>query len=814
MKQIRSLLGIVAMAAATVGCQHTQFHQLAGTPNWTPDPPHAQALATEENSGNGIEVGKPKIYDDASLRMMLDGIRAKLAGMSGLDQASLIASLGNISGATISQTQIGFQASGPGLPTVATTNTGGTNSTTTNSNLPTGNTTVPDSVNVATQPTAQSVVTSSPPPTAAPTTPAGLAFTPPAAVAPSSLDLLNQQMQLSYEMASLELLLEGALSDRYIAGQRFVKPRVTLGFPISLRAPAPARDAVAVVEVEIESMPQTLSDEAPTLTALLPREKTYNVAAMTDRTTSIGAGAVIGMIGLSGSFTHGSKALYLVQDQDTIALQRPPDPSHPRLASFLWEFHPVLGEHYVRNGLKQTFVQVALPTLGSVGCFGTIKVRTYWRHFDQKTGTSGSVIAESVLASNANFPIPSFDLTPSVGTINYQDLGDGTVMVSIKAESAAYLAGTYVRLGPTRYDVGKNLTIEDTFIKFVAPIAALARWKPYIVARDGAQADIALYPTPLPVLGACQSPQAARPPAPTPTPPLVGRPVGCERLEITSLAATPLSETDSRVRVAISTSILERFQSQLLLEIGGKVYGLRDVPVKRESGPVITAVVPTASLVSNPDIRVFRPFWNDAQIGNQFVGCGYDVKRITEFDQDSATEHLVLVSVAANGDAVYVLYGNGLDNARILVPTSGATLAPVDSVAPTRLRLLTMTKGALDTTKKIVLQKSDGERPLVIDVPDTKAMPPKVTVDSPVIQNTDELNLSAEHAGDIASVTMGKTTLKWKSVDDSSIRLLNLKADGVTNEQKSQTLTVQYKNGVKVTVNFEVVVARIGVKQN
>jgi hypothetical protein len=307
MKQTIQQLGIAALALVISACQHTEFHQLAGTPNWVPDAPHAQALAHEENDGNGIEVGKPKVYDDASLRMMLDAIRAKLAGMSGLDQASLIAGLGNISGATISQTQIGIQASGPGLPTAATTNTGATNSTTTNSGLPTGNTTVPSSVDVVTQPSTSTVSTSSPPSTATPTVPAGLAFTPPAAVAPSSLDLLNQQMQLSYEMTNLELLLEGALSDRYVEGQRFIKPRVTLGFPISLRPPAAARDAVAVVEVEIESMPQTLSNEAPSVTALLPRDKTYNVAAMTDRTTSIGAGAVIGMVGLAGSFAHGSK---------------------------------------------------------------------------------------------------------------------------------------------------------------------------------------------------------------------------------------------------------------------------------------------------------------------------------------------------------------------------------------------------------------------------------------------------------------------------------------------------------------------------
>src|SRR5580698_10264318 len=70
---------------------------------WTRDPGHITDLNADDASGNGIDVGQPKVYDDASLRMMLNGIRAKLAGLSGLDEASLIAGLGNVSGATIDQ---------------------------------------------------------------------------------------------------------------------------------------------------------------------------------------------------------------------------------------------------------------------------------------------------------------------------------------------------------------------------------------------------------------------------------------------------------------------------------------------------------------------------------------------------------------------------------------------------------------------------------------------------------------------------------------------------------------------------------------
>jgi hypothetical protein len=808
----RSFLWILSVLPLMPGCRHVQpIHQLIGTPNWQPDTDHATQLRDEETNGNGIEVGAPKVYDDASLRMMLDATRAKLAGMSGLNQDALISRLGSISGATISQSQVGLQVTGPSLPGVTSTNTGPTNSVTTNGGLPQGNTSTPATVTVATDPT-QTVVTTSTgtTPPGAPTVPGGIAFTPPGSLSPSALDVLNEQMQLSYEMANLQLLLEGALSDRFVTNQRFIKPRTTLGFPISLRAPEQFRNAVAVVEVEVETARQNLSDpnvpEPPAITALLPREKTYNVAAMTDRMTSIGGGAVIGMVGVSGSFVRGRKTFYLVQDQDTVAMQRPPNPTKKNVTSFLWEFHPVLGQEYVRGGMKQVFVQLALPTLDTVDCFGSIRIRTYWRHFDQKRGITGPVIPESVLASTRIFPVPRFDLVPSVEAIDYQDLGDGTVMVTA---SGSYLAGTYVQLGPTRYDAGKNLILEDTGVKFIAPIAALARWTGHIVARNGAQSDLlnpdAQEPLSSIAQTACITPGLQRIPA---------APRQCsERLRIVSATPEPLNETDSTLRVEIETTMGEAEAKKLLLAIGGRVFGLKDAVVKRESGragPIITAIVPTALLILNPEVRVFQPFWSDRD--GRGLHCRDASYSITGFGQDSTIERLILVSVDKDGNAVYLLYGNGLDKAKLLVPDTDASLEQVDNITGGRIRLLKIKKSALLITKKIVLQKADKQRPLVLDLPDAKATPPKASVDSPVIQNTAELDLSVEQANDVTAVKLDDKVLKYKPVDKSTIRLLNLKVDGVTNEQKTREITIEYRNGAKVTVKLEVVAARIGVK--
>ena len=812
----RLTLAALTLLPLVGGCHRVPpIKQLAGTPNWAPDPAHAQELKTEETGGNGIEVGQPQIYDDASLRMMLDATRAKLASMSGLDQGSLIKNLGSISGATISQSQFALQVTGGG-PSTQTTNTGATNSLTTNGGLPQGNATIPGTTSVTTDPT-QSTVTTSPTAPAVPTAPSGLAFTPPSSVSPSSLDILNEQMQLSYELTNLQLLLEGALSDRFVLNQRFVKPKVTIGFPISLRTPPQFKDAVAVVEVEVTTSPANLSDtnvpEPPAITALLPREKTYNVAAMTDRITSIGGGAVLGPVGVAGSYTRGRKTLYLVQDQDTIAMRRPVS-ENKNSTSFFWEFRPVLGQHYLRNGMKQTFVQLALPVLENVDCFGTVKVRTYWRHFDQKNGIDKNVIPESLLTSTRTFPIPRYDLAPQVDAVSYEDLGDGTVLVHVAGN---YLAGTYVRLGSTRYDAGKSLLVEDAGVTFTAPIASLARWTPHLVARSGVSSDILvpLSQTPLPRLNqtACVGVSSTTASCAPPAQPQQAASCG-EQISFAAgdISVHPLDEASSIVTLSIHSTLTHN-KSDLLLSIGGKVFGLKDAPVQRqfaENTQIMTVVVPTSLLISNPQIKVFLPFWSgDTAKGSCYIASAYLGEG---FGPDSAIEHLVLVSVDQQGNAMYLLYGNGLAGAKLLAPQKGVSLEAVDSVNRDRIALLRVTKDASQGSKKILLQKADGQRPLPLDIPDTKAASPKLSVDTPVIVNTEELDVSADNAADVTDVKMGDKSLKWKLVDKSTIRLLNLQTDGVTSEQKTREISVVFKSGAKGSYKFEVVAARIGVR--
>jgi hypothetical protein len=855
---------------------------------WQPDSVFATDLQNEQKGSNGIEVGEPKIYDDSSLKMMLDQARQRLAAINGLNESALVSHLGAVTGSTMDQTQFGIQVGPAGLPSVATTATGPTTSTTTNSGLPAGQTSLPASTTVATNPSQSVVTTTTPPSSPIPTVPSGLAYTPPSTMSGSALDVLNEEMQLTYETANLQLLLEGALSDRFVKNQRIIKPRTTMGFPITIKPQSRYKNAVAVVEVEVETAPRNLASnslpEPPSVTALLPQEKTYNVAAIKDHMTSIGAGAVVNAISIGGTWVTGRKTYYVVQDQDTVAIERPADPSKPRTTSFAWEFRPVLGEQFVRGGLKQTFVQLALP-IPDQDCYGSIRVRTYWSHFDQKNGIVKEPIADSIL-SRGKLSIPHYDLTPQVDGVSYQDLGDGTVLVAVQG---SFLAGTYVQLGVTRFDTTKGLLVEESGLKFVAPAAALARWTAKVVSRDGKQTSV-LYPLaqkPLRQLDQFSCAQDNPPkgaPAPAaataqiqdiqispnrdkvqiamqravalgPNPPAVSlvdnrtqarldiassvatgfdgdSPLLTARMDanppcpygsivIKKLSLKPINENDSELSVEFQPvkPPMTNFPDDVLLDIGHKVFGLADTVVKRDStatAPTITAIVPTALLVAARKVRAFRMFWtnpDDDSSGRPRSDCFDKSENLSDFDFDSAVERLMLVSVDADGKATYLLYGNGLKDVKILVPkdTKDAKVAHVDNVGQDRIAMIEITKDGLKQTKKLVLQKADKERPLVLDLPQPDGAGPKVSLDSPVIQNTDEMDVSIDKVEDLVSVKMGEKELKYTPGKDM-IRLKNLRADGVTSQQKTQELIFEFKDKTKVKVKLEVVAARVGVK--
>ena len=879
-----SFASFVCLSLLLIGCHH-RTSPVSKYGSWNPDPTLVDELKRQDTATNGIEVGAPKFYDDASLKAMLDQTRARLAAVNGLNEAALVSHLGAITGSTVDQTQFGIQIMGPQPGSVATTDTGPTTQTTTNSGLPAGQTTLPTSTTVATNPSQSTVTTTNPPASILPTIPSGLTYTPPSTMSGSALDVLNEEMQLNDDIAGYQLLLEGALSDRFVQNENIIKPRTTIGFPISLSPQARYQNAVAVVEVEVANAGETLSNEPPIITTILPREKTYNVAALTDSTKSIGAGVVIHAISIGGSWATGHKTFYVVQDQDTVALQRPveqpqdldPNSKEPKKTRFAWEFRPVLGEKFVRGGLKQTFVQLTLPVLPGKPCFGSITVHTYWRRFDQKTGMATDPIEASALFSRT-FSIPNYNLTPAVEDVTYQDLGDGNLRVRVQGQ---FLAGTYVQLGPARYDSAKGLLVEERALSFVAPAAALARWPGYVVSRGGERARLVTSQAqdyvPKPNQLSCVAPEAGGHPARVPvaqmthvqpsqdghsatidmqtvpdepitpaqltivdeqtndklrltsirsvslqgdhaaiTAQLTGAADVCRfgSIRIAAVDTRPWGETDTEMTVRFASSSIPL--DDVLLDVGHKVFGLSDSPVKRNStSHTIVAIVPTSLMVAGRGVRAFHLFWTSPEKYGQDADqarneCFTSSKDLTDFDIDAPSEKLVLLSMNPNGDATYLLYGNELSNITILSPASVA-LAPLDNTSTDRMRLLTIPKDALKSTKKLVVEKELGRRPLVLDIPQPEPKAPKISLDSPVILNTDRMKVPIDRVPDLVSVKMLDKKLQYTKGKDF-IELTNLRADAVTNEQSTKELVFEFNDGTKVSLKLEVVAQRIGVK--
>ena len=139
---------------------------------------------------------------------------------------------------------------------------------------------------------------------------------------------LAEQVQLSSQITTLRLLLQGALSDQYLSRNSVavgVRRQTTLGFAVTLDPPRQFKHAVAEVRVIIEPPNGLEATQNPiSIMTLLPSEKTYNVAKVTSHQSAYGAGAVIEPISVGGSVTRGKDRLYLAKDTDTLALQLRP----------------------------------------------------------------------------------------------------------------------------------------------------------------------------------------------------------------------------------------------------------------------------------------------------------------------------------------------------------------------------------------------------------------------------------------------------------------------------------------------------------
>ncbi|MGC2530352.1 MAG: hypothetical protein WA639_21605 [Candidatus Acidiferrum sp.] len=242
---------------------------------------------------------------------------------------------------------------------------------------------------------------------------------------------MADQVNLTYQIFNLRMLLERSLSDRLITEQPPSRHGITrlqavIEIDVTLDPPKEAKDSVAIVELTISP-----SDKSPRLTklslvAVMPQEKTYNSAALSTHDNAFGGSAVAKMITVGYSERHRGQVFYLFRDNDTMAFQRmqqDPD-SHPEIR-FGWQFRPVLGRRSVSPGTRQMFAILALPDSDEPDQEDSVAldvhVDTYWKHFDHRTLTTNYHEAWVHYVNPAH--VPNIPLTlPTLRAANFNSI--------------------------------------------------------------------------------------------------------------------------------------------------------------------------------------------------------------------------------------------------------------------------------------------------------------------------------------------------------------------------------------------------------
>jgi hypothetical protein len=400
---------------------------------------------------NGISVGLPKVFDNRTLTLQLEKLKQQLNQQQSqngvIDLKSVAAALNNLQGLSQQETSTALSVTGSPTPATTLTNTLNTGNVGTSGNpLPNTTTTQNQTTNSSVTPTAPAFDSFA-------TLPAG--FNP--TFGSSASDLLSDQMNLSYQIINLQMLLDRALSDRiYPQGSGGgTRLQTVLGFNVSLDPPRTANDAVAVVEVTLNSDPK--GDIS--LVALMPQEKTYNAAALSSKSNAYSGAAMAGAFQVSGGVRKRSQVFYLYKDVDTLSYERmTPDGS----IVFGWMFRPVLGRRSVTPGFKQLFAVLALPRTDCIdpakdpedmaeddACAVelTPRVRTYWKKYDRNTQT-GFRRAEANRARDAWYGLSMGLAKPQLFSRNgYQNYRDyGTVRVGGTREYQRQLTSTVTRI--------------------------------------------------------------------------------------------------------------------------------------------------------------------------------------------------------------------------------------------------------------------------------------------------------------------------------------------------------------------------------
>jgi hypothetical protein len=619
---------------------------------------------------NGIVVGDSKVFDERSLRSRLQDTIARFGNPNFVNPESLASRIGSFQGATLDTTAFALNATTTPVPGITTTNNTGQTTTTgsvVTQGVLTGSSPPPQgtstTTNVVSPNTTTTVITQPQVTPAAPSLPAqtsGFSFQPPFGL--SAQTLLAEQVSLTYDAINYGLLLEGAISDRVMnspgpvgALGQDIRQRAVVGFQVTVNPFERYKKHLAEVEITIKNK-DPLS-QAPSLVSLMPKEKTYNVATISKNARQFGFGAVIQPLNVGASFSSTKESLYLIRDNDTVALEKV---QAGNSVSFSWQFRPVLGRKTVEPGTKQVYAVLALPTAIGFPYEGEVSVKTRWREYNSKTGEVGDVEkgsenVQSVTRLSVN-NISADPMRPIVQSVFWDDLGQGKILVT--ATGRNFLPGSSVIVGNdilTRPENGLVIPDEND-LRFIVSADKVALMRDVLMfGRFGTPAEIKND--------------------------IVNQFPKNDGWGIKLSGDPAVKQVDAQnsiVKISLKSkkdtfpdSLLGDYIKPLII-IGNKIFGLSDAPVSTvfpncaatpascSEGVTLSFKVPTQLLTDTGKLTVKYPFWGPDFVAESPVSVerSFSASKISVLSTDGTNTQLIVSGTLFDKNTIEIHVGN------------------------------------------------------------------------------------------------------------------------------------------------------------
>lgn len=192
-------------------------------------PAQTRQVRRSDQTPNGISVGRPKVFDNRTLTIMLESLSESLRNVQSqfIDQKALAAAFNFLQGSRSSEVVRSLSISPLPIPGLKQ------ESVNTSGNVTADGTALPDS-SIQTTTAERSGFTPQAPGFDNP--PAFSGFSPTFGTNPS--DLLSDQVNLTYQIFNLRMLLERSLSDRLLDDDQ-PRRQAVLGFNVTLDPRAP-----------------------------------------------------------------------------------------------------------------------------------------------------------------------------------------------------------------------------------------------------------------------------------------------------------------------------------------------------------------------------------------------------------------------------------------------------------------------------------------------------------------------------------------------------------------------------------------------